>query len=236
MKSMIRTLAASALAAAVSLGAIAPAGATDTATDESSAEIRAFWDQYGVDPDVQDALVAKLESHGKLDASGAHAEPVSVDTDTTAGMSVTVETFADGSIRVSGVEQANASSESTGGIELLDSGVTDCTSSSGTGWVHYTGCRVFSANGTQNISFKVDYEKYSAGHAKILRSYGAVSSSQYGSMTLPTRTLWRPQSSATQKAVAKYSSDYESHNGASSETIYLAFWLSSNGTRSVGLS
>lgn len=236
MRSMIRSLAAGALAAAVSLGSIAPAVATGSVTDDSSAEIRAFWDHYGVAPEIQDALVAKLESNGSLDASSAYAEPVSVDTDTTASVTVTVETFADGSIRVSGIETAPGDDESTGGIGLLDAGVTDCKSTSGTGWVHYTGCRVFSANGTQNISFKVDYEKYSAGNAKIIRSYGAVSSSQYGSMTLPTRTLWRPQSSATQKAVAKYRSDYESHNGASSETIYLAFWLSSNGTRTVGLS
>lgn len=235
MRSPIRHLAAITAAATLAFGVIAPAHATDTPSSDPTAQIREFWTEYGVAPALQDALAAKLESGGNLDSGNAYAEPVSTDTTTSSTMTMTVETFADGSIRVTGIENAPTSTAESS-VGTLATGITDCRSYSGTGFVHYTGCRVISANGTQNISFKVDYEKYSHAHAKILRTYSANATSNYGTITDPKRSLWRPQSTASQKAVAKYKSYYESHNGASSETIYLAFWLSSNGTRSAGRS
>lgn len=236
MITLVQRVAAAAMATALSFAVAVPAGATMSDAPPSDAEIREFWTEYGVTPNVQDALVNKLEVGGKLDSANAFAEPVDVSTTTHDGMNVTVETFADGSIRASGIEQATAADEQVG---TLDTGVTDCTVTSGTGFVAYTGCQVFSANGTQNIQFKVNYERYRGAHAKILRSWDAKATSRFGTVTpaddLP-RTLWRPESTATQKAVVKYKTDYESWNGASSETIYLAFWLASDGTRSVGRS
>lgn len=178
---------------------------------------------------TQDTLVREMIDTGMVDSMRG-IPSASVDHHVSNGMSVDVYTYPDGSIAVLEAQiPVVASSPKSGGMVLsaAANAVTGCTTTSGSGWVHYDNCQVSTFDGVVTLTFKVSYEKYSGAFAKITASdeTQAKASCLYGSCTEPTRSLWRPQSTSTTKAVVKYHTYYTSWNGASGGDAYAGFWL-----------
>lgn len=215
---------------------LAPASATsDVEPDHQFTSVREFWTANGVSTATQEALVDKLGSGELIDANKAVAEPVSVESTWTDGREVTVATFPDGSIVVTSAEQPRT--PAPGQISTQAGAVYgNCKVTSGSGWINYKNCEVVGDSGTYRIGFNVTYEKYSGGYAQIKSSGNAQSASGFGSITAPTRSLWRPKSAATQQAVVKYHSEYTGYLSAHQTDVYLAFWLTKTGVASVGTS
>ncbi|GCD18725.1 hypothetical protein GXP71_01525 [Cellulomonas sp. H30R-01] len=230
-----RRAARVALLVAIGLGVISPAQAAEGTTGDFT-DVRAYWSTYGVTQEVQDELIEKFVRTGKVDALDGAAAPVATSTITRSGATERVETFNDGSIRVSSFEKPSSLGRTTGVKPLAATNLSGCSVTSGSGFVTYKNCLVSSGDGFRYMSFRATYEKYSGAYAKILSTGSPSTSSNYGTMTYPTRSLYRPNSTATQDAVAKYVSEWTSYNGASSETCYTSLWLTKSGQASVGTS
>lgn len=226
-----------ACAAAIGLAVIAlvttPAHADSTsalAARDQLQQLRDFYSDWGVTGSAQDGVLEEFRTTGYLDAFGS-VEPVSTKHTIKDGMSYEIATFEDGSIAVSGVEIATRNA-TTGSSQVIRS-ITGCTVTSGTGWAHYANCKVHADDGVHNFRYTVTYEKYSQANAKLMSSSEAKITCIWGSCTAPERSLWRPQSTATQDAVVKYHSQYTSWNNAASEDIYLSLYLSKTGVPTV---
>ncbi len=100
--------------------------------------------------------------------------------------------------------------------------------------MRYSGCRVVGDNGIYRIGFKVTYETYfGAANAEIKGAGSATAKSGTGSITDPVRDLYRTKSTRTTKAAVKYRSDYKAWSNQHQTDVYLGFWLTYNGVRSV---
>ncbi|QDW62314.1 hypothetical protein [Oerskovia sp. KBS0722] len=230
MKTNRKPLASGLAAFVLTLGVI---GAPTAQADDPYAVVRAFWTSHHVAAEVQDTLVAELATTGSVDAMEAGAEPVSVRTDDTGSATVSIATFADGSIAVSSIEKPP--DPQPGQISPRAS-VYGCSATTGSGYATYKNCTVGSDNGIFKMNFLVNYEKYQGANAKILAAWNAKATSTTGSITSPTRETWRPQSSSFQQAVAKYHSDYQAWSSGMSQDVYLGFWLTSTGATSTSTS
>lgn len=210
------------------LGSVAvPAAGTDF--DDEEVQFRAFYNEWGVSGQIQDELVNSLENGELIDSMRA-GEPSHIELLDDGDSLVRIETYPDGSILVLEVEKPDEDLSPPSGVQPLTNSLTGCSASSGGGWATYSNCLVKANTGTMVIQFRVSYEKYVGANAKLLSSHSASSSAGYGTITLPKRSLWRPNSTAAQKAVVKYHAKFKSWNGAASEDIYLGFWLSANGS------
>lgn len=234
MLSRFRMRSASAV---VFVAALVLAGTATSATADGHidpyADIRAFWGKNGVSPETQDLLLAKMEAGELLDANRSTEVPVSTVETESGGFGVTKYTYADGSILVTSLEvPAKAPS---GGAQTF-AAFGNCKQTSGTGWANYKDCEVLVDTGAYSMGFYVTYEKYSGGYAEIKSTRNPQSGSRGGKITAPTRSFWRPKSSPQQQAVVKYHAEYTASLPIYEQDVYLAFWLTSNGTASVGTS
>ncbi|WP_141371953.1 hypothetical protein [Cellulomonas cellasea] len=208
-----------------------------SAEEDQFAPTRAFWTQYGVPAETQDALIAELLAGGTIDAFDQNAVPVSSRQHTTLEDSSTVATFSDGSILVTSRERPDRRLTSNSVTpDAVTTYLGDCSVTSGAGWVSYRGCNVEATDGIRYIGYKASYEKYSSGNAQILATWDAHVSCTYGSMTTPTVAYSRLQSTSTQSAVVKRVSTWTGTGGNSSETMYLSLWVTRAGAASVGTS
>lgn len=223
----VSTLVAIWLAAASTAAVAAPA------VPDPYESARAFWSEHGVSEQVQQSLVEKLNETGTIDAISFAMEPVTVETQQSGTAEVTVATFEDGSIAVTSFENPDPTTEDS----IVGRAVHgNCQVTSGSGWATYKNCEVVSDAGVYRIGFKVTYERYATMNAKIISSGSEQAVSGGGSITHPTRSLWRPQSTSNQSAVVKYHSYYTAWTSSYSEDVYLGFWVSRTGTPSTSTS
>jgi hypothetical protein len=225
-----RTLIAIATGLALTLGAASSAVAD---VPDPYEEARAFWTSHGVPAEVQDTLVDELSTTGAIDAIRHGVDPVSVETLDESDATVTVSTFPDGSISVTSVEKPVVVPP---GQITTQASIAGCTAQGGSGYVNYTGCVVSADAAIFKIAFKASYSVPNGASAKITSTWGAQATSGVGTITNPTRTLWRPQASSVQQAVAKYHSDYTAWSSGLQQDVYLGFWLTSTGQTSTSTS
>lgn len=216
------------------LAVLAPTASPASAdvSDPDEAGLREFWTEYGVTPQVQDALLEKLETTGAIDALVGDLSTAVTTTRQTATTVVTIYTFPDGSVTVLASQRPHRPVSRPGVITPMSTvSYTGCTTTSGSGWVHYAGCTLEIANGVVHMKYKVTWEKYSTGPAQILSSGTASAGCTGGTCTAPFRALWRPAATSSLDAVVKYRTVYTS--SLQQYTVYLSFWVSYNGTWSV---
>lgn len=226
-----RTFSAfSAMIVAVALTIPLGAGAASANTDDYT-HLRDYWSQYGVPGDVQERLIQGIGAGDSPDSMALKTEPVLTRTVLEGNMETTVLQYPDGSVSTQSVQ---APAASTDGVSA--SGITGCTTTSGSGWVRYDKCLVSASNGNVYISFKVTYEKYSQGNAEIKSSCCTNVSAPAGKASDPTKVGQRLVSTRTREAFVKYHTVFEFASGGGNEDIYLGFWLKWDGTRSSSLS
>lgn len=223
----IRKLAAVLAVMTASVLGVAPVASA--AESDGLDYLRDYWTQHGVPAETQDTLVEDYLD-GNLPDSMTGVEPTGSETVETLEEVVTVFTYPDGSVS----HQSVQAEEQSGGISTR--GITGCKDSAGSGYVHYSGCVVSAGNGDFYLKFKVSYDKYSTGCAAITSSGSAEPSSPGGSMTDPVRTVNRKQSTKAQQAVVKYHSVYTSALNGNDQDVYLGFWLTCAGKRSISTS
>jgi hypothetical protein len=211
-----------AAAACLSVTLAVPAHA---ATSDDEAYTRSFLTEYGVPTTTQDALVDKL-SHGQtLDSAKSGAIPVSSRTITTATADEVVSTFADGSISVSGTEQAAPAASGS----IAPRAIKGCKESNGGGYVVMSGCTVYLQTASYELSFKATYERYTGG-AQI---DSAPSSSLYvnafwGSVDSKSLAIKRKKQDGSKDAVATAHAHYVGNTGHQSEDLYMSLHVNSS--------
>ncbi len=204
-----------------SLAASQPVSPPDTRS-----HLEAFWNAHGVPKATQKSLLSKLAAGQTWDAVDGKHTPVSSSQATSNGSQETVDTYADGSIVVSDLEQPQTPPHRRERDHAaLGGGMPD----------HRRRVRLRQLRRLQGVlghrhrharvlHLVLAYACYNGAGAKIL-STGSPPNyrASFGSMTEPVRSLYRPQSTTVQNAVAKYQSQWTgagAGGGTSSETIY----------------
>lgn len=199
-------------------GADAPSSSSSTATQESTdaAAFSTWLGKQGVSSDTQKKLVAKME-RGELIDSMNGSKPVSTKSYQEDGREGVRNTFRDGSVSVVSTTEATPAGDGSIGTRAI----TNCSTTGGSGWINYANCNVNIGNGIISLAFYATFERYSGVRGKIIRVWGASSSSSYGTITTPKLSIVTEEGNP---AKARAKAVYTSWNGAHTENPEL--WLS----------
>jgi hypothetical protein len=136
-------------------------------TAHEEAQVRSFFNEYGVAVEDQNSLLASYESGNAWLSMTADAEPVEVRTEEKDGMRSTVSTYADGSVAVSGTSVPKDVPTSAP-ADAAPLSVTGCSASGGgTRVVTYTNCLAKVDNGVVMMSFRFNWRLYVEQSASI---------------------------------------------------------------------
>ena len=188
----------------------------DTTQDETAA--RAWLTAHGVSLDQQDNIMEKLKRNELPESSIPEAVPVTTSTSLDGDFQTVTERFVDGSVLVYGIEMPILVRQS----ELSQpNAISECAYYTGGGYSVATGCRIFQTSVIGTLEFRADYQRY-VGGSQINAAYQASFNSYYGVGTSPTVSIVKGTGNSSNPAVATAHSWYKSHNGQSSEDIYLS--------------
>lgn len=206
---MVLTLAPAA-GATVLANSVATQGQTSI-SDNDEAKLREFWTQYEVAPSTQNALVQKLRAGGTVDALTDGAQPTSTRTVSSETDDVTVTSFADGSIQITGVEKPLEEAE--GAISPMSVG--SCrTSGSGSGYNTYYDCKAYLSNGFVDLGFYITYTIVAGtGYDYIVEVNSPYAYGIGGTASTPTLAIGRKTEYAGGSAWAYARTSYSGVNG-----------------------
>ncbi|MFJ4167783.1 hypothetical protein ACIPY5_19700 [Microbacterium sp. NPDC089698] len=139
--------------------------------DELTAHLTEFLSEYGVAPDTQQALVVKLRSGTVLD-SMTEASPVSTDTSASDAATKTIETFQDGSIRVTSVEKPKPAPD-PGTISTRGGGFGECSQSGDENHQWNKNCSIERWDGIITQHFYANFTYVTPGYDYIDSVWGA---------------------------------------------------------------
>lgn len=179
-------------------------------TENEKAELRSFWSSYSVDQETQESLIAKYEETGHIDANDANNSPIEV-----IEGEEKIETFQDGSIRVSGVE----ASEDVGETDLF--AVDPGSVSSGSGYRSFTGARVYHNTGTINASFYADFTLVQKGYDRITNARDEKVTVIGGTQSNRSLVVGKSNEDANGPAQATLSFDVAGVGGAVGSNAYI---------------
>ncbi len=204
----------------MAVGAPQLANATESPYD--TPEVRAFFTEYGVDSDTQDALVASMEAGDLIDALKSGQEPVSSQTQIKDGFEETVLTYADGSVGVTAMEIPQPAP--TTGVSAR--AISGCTVHSGAGWASSTNCKVSHTAAYASLSFYANYQQTASG-GSISNIRDSSISATFGSVSDKSLKLIRANSTSSQPAVATLHGYWSS--GTLAEDLYLSLRVNASG-------
>ncbi len=219
-KTTSRICAALGVAFVMALGAPQLAGATESPYD--TPDVRAFFAEYGVDPDTQDALIASMESGDMIDALKAGQEPVSSTTQIRDGFEETVLTYADGSVGVTALEIPQPAPTT----DVSARAISGCTVNSGAGWASSSNCKVSHSAAYATLSFYANYQQTASGGTISNPRNGEISAT-FGSVSNKSLKLIRANSTSSQPAVATLHGYWSSSSVA--EDLYLSLRVNAGG-------
>lgn len=213
--SILVTIGALVLAPASVAAAAAPAP-VNVYTPQEEAQVSSWLTSHGVASDTAAALVRKIDAGGKLD-SGVGINPTNVKVTTEGGARVTTSTYADGSVKVSKIDQP-AAAPSVGVLGVSPRSITSCSGSQtapGTG--AFSNCLANIQNGVVTANFRFDY-RISRG------AYGAITYAGRGTVTgvggISGETVKVGRSLESQYAPASATHRWNATAGAASSSSY----------------
>lgn len=215
-----RICAALGVAFVMALGAPQLAGATESPYD--TPDVRAFFAEYGVDADTQNALIASMESGDVIDALKAGEEPLSSTTQIRDGFEETVLTYADGSVGVTALEIPQPAPTT----DVSTRAISGCTVNSGPGWASSSNCKVSHSAAYASLSFYANYQQTASGGSISNLRDEAISAS-FGSVSNKSLKLIRAKSTSSQPAVATLHGHWSS--GSVAEDLYLSLRVNAGG-------
>ncbi|GIG23736.1 hypothetical protein Cch01nite_44600 [Cellulomonas chitinilytica] len=143
--------------------------ASQPVSPDTRSHLEAFWNAHGVPKATQKSLLSKLAAGQTWDAVDGKHTPVSSSQATSNGSQETVDTYADGSIVVSDLEQPQTPPTAANGITPLS--VAGCrTTVGGSGYANYDDCKASSDTGIVTLAFYISYSRTRATTAPARRS------------------------------------------------------------------
>lgn len=189
------------LAIAASVGIAAPAQG-----DGQYDDLVAFWTENGVSPKTQADLLVRLENGVLPDSLKGGQEPVKSKTSIVGNETITVYTYADGSVTTGFSEIPRAVRGKPGQPSAY--AVTGCAVSSWTGVSYYTNCRVGGNNGTTTLGFYANFTKSYAGYDSIQNYWGVVVQCAPGTCSTPYLNGVKLSENSAGRAYVIYSTQY----------------------------
>jgi hypothetical protein len=170
----------------------------------------AFWDVRGVDPATQKRLLGEYHSVGFTDAESGQT-PVRTTSSVVGDSIETVNTFADGSIRVDTVQQPQRTLKSepawAGGAR--PSAVENCQATLFSGGENFNNCNVSAVTPAVAIGFYASYTLVQGGYDYIQNKGGSGYEQCFGGVcSVPTFQSWKQSENASGKAYLRYASTY----------------------------
>ncbi|WP_449407228.1 hypothetical protein [Microbacterium maritypicum] len=157
---------------------------------------RDFFEKFDVDVTTQDRLLAEFNAGESWDSMTSSATPVSVESRTIDGVSWTVSTFDDGSVRAEGI----GSDAAAGGVSAR--GVDSCNYSVGK-YGNFSNCHIYYWVGVVQLGFYANFSIVSGGNDKITSVWGGtLFAGGACSQSVPSPTIVKGTESSTGKAVA----------------------------------
>jgi hypothetical protein len=203
-----------------------PASAHASIATGDVAAMRTTWDRYGVPTTTQDRLLDAL-SDGRIWDSLTGAAPVGTSERVVAGSTVTVDTFADGSIRVTTVEQPvdPSSRASIGG----------CRTMSGSHYDSTIQCTVSTNVVVSTAGYAVTYHQVQGGASSINSVTGITATCYGGTCGSKSVAINRKTQSGNSPAYSTGRWKWTAVNGVGSKDFWLEFdvrgtttWASNN--------
>lgn len=213
----IRKTAQIATAGILVVAGLAIAAPASASTAEDGAEVRAWLTSWSVPDWQQDAIVKDLSKGILPESAQSDSAPVSSKTRSDEGYDELIERFQDGSVRVTGVEKGDEVKPG----EIAPRSISSCTYYNSSGYVSATNCRIYQSSDIGTIEFRANYWR-TASQSNVSNAREASFNTRYGTATQPTVKVVRASGNSSNPAVATAHSKYTSHNGASSEDVYLS--------------
>ena len=141
-----------------------------TVTAREEAQIRSFFNEYGVALDDQDTLIAAYENGGTWLSMTQGADPVSVRSESKDGMRSTISTFEDGSVTVASASLPQGPATQSA-KEAAPRSVTGCSTSGNTRVVTHSNCLAKVDNGPVMMSFRFTWRLYVGSSASITKYF-----------------------------------------------------------------
>nr|BFF09228.1 hypothetical protein GCM10025699_05310 [Microbacterium flavescens] len=181
---------------------VSPAAAAEPApivdlSDSDEVKVREFFDKFNVAEDTQDRLIAEFEAGGTWDAQSSTAKARKKSVREIDGVSWTVSTYADGSVRAEGIGEGPASA---GGVTPF--GVDGCGYKAGaTG--NFSSCHIYYWVGVVQLGFYANFTISKTGYDKITSAWsGTLFAGGACSQNVPEARVVKGTESSTGKAVA----------------------------------
>lgn len=204
----IAVLAVACLALLGAIGVAAPANAETSAvrlsaTDEG--QIRSFFTKFDVDSATQDQLVADFKAGIQWQSLTSTSVPATTSHKVSEGVDWNVETFADGSVRATGIGDSGANTPlSDRNGALSPRGVNDCGYSDGVAGNYYN-CNIYYWVGVVTSNFKANFTINGSGYDSITSVWGSTFTA-IGSCasSIPAPTIVKGSESSTGPAAAGF--------------------------------
>ncbi|WP_420367037.1 hypothetical protein [Curtobacterium sp. L1-20] len=127
--------------------------------------MRQTWDTYGVSAATQDKLLGELEA-GQLWDSVSGAQPVQSSTSTAKSVQTTVDTFADGSIKVTQLQKPAPVTTTPGGVHI-NASIGGCKTLSSSHYDATIQCTVSTNVVLASAAYLVTYHQVQGGNSSI---------------------------------------------------------------------
>lgn len=218
-----------AIALALILALVALPAKADTVDQDTVTLLRSELTKQQVNPDVQDLLIAKYEAGEPWDSMSPGKEPVTVEH--TEG--VTRETFADGSLIITTVDQPRITAP---GEVTPFASVSGCKGTSQISSVKYTGCKVEQNSIFLKMGFYFDYSVPVKGTSVITNArswYNFVLMGNASNNTLSLPTSNRAKYSADITSSVGFSWGGTSIGGSSQANVYLMVIVEGHGVNTI---
>lgn len=213
------TGAVSAALIVTSMIAAGPAQAAETIDTE---KVSSFLSSAGIPNKDANAVIEKLENGEQLDFE-TNKKPVSVKTERKGDWEVTTETYPDGSVEMTELEQPL--NEVSPGIISPQAAPTNCKVKGGSGYRSYTNCHVRRTNSLYNMGFKASYTIVQKGKDYIGGVHGLETKCYAGTCSKSKLNTTRKKETASAKATAKASTVYKTYGASSSRNVWLKLWV-----------
>lgn len=185
----------------LTLGLAAPALAAPAIAHplaSETEEVRQFLEIHGVDVHTQDTLLDALASGEVWDSMSPEELPVSTRSEVTTTSTLTIDTFADGSIVVAEIESPRAESGDLGART-----VTGCrTTVSGTGYSNRYDCKASASTGLVLMGFYISYS-LTGSWDSIIEVHSPYGQCSLGTCTSPTLSVQKYTENASGSAWAR---------------------------------
>ncbi|MGL3067072.1 MULTISPECIES: hypothetical protein [Planococcus] len=202
-------------------------------TKEDVNHLKSFLTEYGVEEPVQQKLIAKIRSGKLWDSLNESSEIVNSKTVEKDDGIETIETFNDGSVKITTIDPAKVEegvvkTDSEGDV-ITPLGVTPGTISTGTGYATYSNAKVYMKTGIADAHFYANFTLLSGSSKDYISSVrGAWVGTFGGTANNISLSIIRKYETLDNPAQAQLKFQYVAAGGTASSIVYLTLRVANN--------